>query len=169
MQINKVFAAVVCHEFGHILAFLLAGGRAADVDTIEFVNDLATVDGHTKINPCISLTDDQKIFVLFGGIAAENICGYSAAFVHRGTDANKLNAIATKDRQKTAKNAVLDALRPYKETLERLTARAIADYTRDGCPGYYRVFHDSVTEYLTAADVPRCQKDTNYTPQKASS
>lgn len=159
MQPDKIFKTVVCHEFGHVLAFLLSGGQVADVDTIEFQNTAANVDGHTKINPLYDMPTDQKIFMLFGGIAAENVCGYSTAFLHHGTDADKLNTITDKGRQKTVKKAVLDALTPYKKTLDALTAATIADYTRQGCPDYYRIFHDSIINYYYT------MIDQNQTPE----
>lgn len=159
MQPDKIFKTVVCHEFGHVLAFLLSGGQVADVDTIEFQNTAANVDGHTKINPLYDMPTDQKIFMLFGGIAAENVCGYSTAFLHPGTDADKLNTITDKGRQKTVKKAVLDALTPYKKTLDALTAATIADYTRQGCPDYYRIFHDSIINYYYT------MIDQNQTPE----
>lgn len=159
MQPDKIFKTVVCHEFGHVLAFLLSGGQVADVDTIEFENTAANVDGRTKINPLYDMPTDQNIFMLFGGIAAENVCGYSTAFLHPGTDADKLNAITDKGRQKTVKKAVLDALTPYKKTLDALTAATIADYTRQGCPDYYRIFHDSIINYYYT------MIDQNQTPE----
>ena len=134
----------ICHEYGHILAFLLTGGKVADVYDVEIIDDGATVGGHTTFNPLFDMTDRQRAFVLFGGIAAENVCGYSTAFLHRGTDAAKLNKIMPRQQQKAVKREVLTALQPWKTAINDLTRATVADYVKQGKPQYYRLFHDSI-------------------------
>lgn len=147
-SIDKQLQGVICHEWGHILAFVVFGGNPADVEGIVIENSLQVCNGHTNFNPLAPMEPKQEINMILGGIAAENICGYSRAFLHPGTDANRLDTLTTKEQQKTAKNRVLEVLTPYKTALDELTAATIEDYRREGCPEYFRVFKDVVIKRL---------------------
>lgn len=152
MKIDRTLEAVICHEWGHVLAFVIFGGNVDDIDGVIIENSLLNCDGHTIINPLCKMPTDRKILMLFGGIAAENICKYSRAFIHAGTDADKLNAIASKQAQREAKAKVLEALTPYKRTLQKLTADTIDDIKRgDSQTTYYRVFKDVLRDRLNTA------------------
>lgn len=130
------FDKTVCHEWGHILTTYLLG-KIENVSGLTFEITEEMFWGHTEFCPfeikdgkitSFEFSEDENVLVLFGGVVAENLLDYSKVFIHRGTDADKINAIIPKNQQHAYKERTKALLSPYKDVIERLTARTLKDY-----------------------------------------
>lgn len=149
MQFTKTDRAIFCHEFGHVLTTTLLFGYEI-IEGIEVISTLERIDGHTqmKLTPTLTQEEMEKldagrgeemltgykercedlwkkrndVRILFGGVVAEYICGYTKVKMHKGTDAEKIkNMIPDKLQQNQIWSEVCRLLEPCKCLLDALT------------------------------------------------
>lgn len=148
MQLTKVDKATFCHEFGHVLTATLLYGVEI-MERMEVIGTTERIDGHVYLKCYPDLTQEEfemlkvgrneeitglqqrykdlmkkveDVRILFGGIVAENICGYTKVKMHRGTDAEKIKSIIP-DKQQQMKiwREVYNLLEPHRNLLNALT------------------------------------------------
>ena len=160
---DKTTESVICHEWGHALAAYLLWGKEC-LDTIEFIENGFNVDGHTMLHytrydpdraeeiTIVDQTEKRYMVELLAGVAAENICGYSKVFLHKGTDADKTCAfMPNKKEREKIKDEVLELLEPHKASLEWLVKTTLERYPTErdesGCI-YYRIFRNELINWI---------------------
>lgn len=154
MKMDKYTEAVICHEWGHaLLGYFLFGSRS--VESIEFRDNFLNLYGHTNMIYNNEPTEENQVLLLYGGITAENICGYSRVLMHKGTDADKICLLIPDKRQRSETGDIArNMLAPYKDSLEWLTKTTIEHYPKErdenGCI-YYRIFHDELVQWVEDA------------------
>lgn len=150
---DKALSSTICHEWGHALVNFLLYGEKSGLESIEIIDTVYRVDGHTSfLAEDVSL--ENKIMILFGGIAAEHICGYTRVLMHRGTDAQKLKALLPQKRERDKyAEKVVSMLEPYKASLELLTHNTVEqlpERDNENCM-YHRIIRDELRELLSEA------------------
>ena len=154
MRKDKITQSIICHEWGHALtAYLLQSGMGS-IETIELYDDIYCVQGHTTFLQT-SFTERQELMILFGGIAAERVCGYSTVLMHSGTDADKIRAIVPdKQERQEIGDSVIVLLMPYRTSLEWLVKTTLEHYPTERDENnriYYRVFRDELASWIADA------------------
>lgn len=153
MKIDKMLESTICHEWGHALIIFLLYGMDS-LETIEIIDSPEKVDGHTTWSIFEDVSFENRIFIYFGGIAAERICGYSNVLLHKGTDERALsNMLPHKQQRIEYAEKVIKMLEPYKAAIEWLTKKTI-----EQLPGrddkyciYHRIFRDELKQLLIEA------------------
>lgn len=150
--IDNLIEQSICHEWGHALMCYLQANDIRFVETIEIENTLEKVDGHTRYFDFDNkLSDEQKMFILIGGVTAETICGYSKVVIHRGTDAQELKKLLPPSEIPILKEKAIDMMFPYKSALEWLTKTTIELYAQSDDLTYFRIFKDDLSEMMKKA------------------
>ena len=152
---------VICHEFGHVLITTILYGVDM-IERMEVIGTIERIDGHTHMKRFPDLTQEETemlkvgrgeeitglqeryndlmkkakdVRFLFGGIVAENICGYTKVKMHRGTDADKIKSMMpNKQQQIEIWSEVYNLLEPHKNLLNALTDWGIerVDWENEG-------------------------------------
>lgn len=152
---DRLTKSIICHEWGHaLIAYLLLGG-AKSIQSIEFVDTFVGIQGHTNLFREKPPTKRQEIMILFGGMAAEKICGFTKVLTHRGTDANRLSALVpNKQERKQAGEAVIELLMPYKNSLEWLVTTTLEYFPTERDQNgyiYYRISKEELSNWIATA------------------
>lgn len=168
MTADKLIESTICHEWGHVLMYFLLTNGTEYLEGFEIVDSVSRVDGHTTSMPTYIVNGTPipkkcEILTLFGGRAAEYICGYlKSKLPPKGTDAEKIKALVTRNRRaivKERKEQAIEMLMPYKNALEWLTEKTVLKFNQENEDGYYRLFRDEMIAMLHEALAPTAARE----------